>query len=85
MPLPVKAFSCEFGCGHRCTTKKHRMAEHEERCFKNPATKSCKTCRSYIKKKKEKGQLWRQVKHWCGNGLPMAKLHSDCEKWGLKG
>jgi hypothetical protein len=43
MPVPIKAYACRFRCG-RIGTKQAAVAEHERRCFRNPATRSCRTC-----------------------------------------
>jgi len=44
MPREVKAYGCEFRCGHRVNTKRATMERHEEICWKNPARRTCLTC-----------------------------------------
>ncbi len=41
--LDRKIFQCEY-CYKRKSFNKTRMKLHEEKCFMNPATKSCATC-----------------------------------------
>lgn len=43
MPEQIKAYCCKFRCG-KIGTKKDRIAKHELMCFRNPQSKSCKTC-----------------------------------------
>ena len=43
MPVSIDAYACRFRCG-RIGTKRKAIADHEARCFRNPATRSCKTC-----------------------------------------
>lgn len=40
----IIVFECEF-C-HRTNKRKGRMQEHEDKCFQNPKSKSCITCKS---------------------------------------
>lgn len=47
MPKKITAYACSFGCGQRVVTSKKSMEDHETRCFYNPATKSCATCRHF--------------------------------------
>lgn len=47
MPIEIKAYSCQFKCGHRVLSKKRAMFDHESRCFHNPAMKACQTCRHF--------------------------------------
>lgn len=47
MPIKREAYSCQFRCGSRLVVSEKAMLEHEQRCFSNPATKSCKTCAHY--------------------------------------
>lgn len=41
----VTLYGCEFKCGHRHVKNKKLMEAHERRCWKNPANRTCKTCR----------------------------------------
>ncbi len=40
----ITVFECEF-C-HRTNKRKGRMQEHEDKCFQNPKSKSCITCKN---------------------------------------
>lgn len=44
MPKIVKAYSCEFSCGRRVTTKRKSMVWHESKCKFNPQLRACPTC-----------------------------------------
>lgn len=44
MPRPIKAYACEYRCGHNVLTKRLAMVKHELRCFRNPDRRSCVTC-----------------------------------------
>ena len=67
MPIEIKAYSCQFKCGHRVLSKKRSMYDHEARCFHNPAMNACQTCRHFepgtngsITDPAEPGDEW-----WC--------------------
>lgn len=75
----IIAYECDF-CGKYLKTKKS-IADHEKRCFKNPASKSCITCGNLCKKlfigerqptDKEKKILTRTVE-----GTYETKYHGD--------
>jgi len=42
----ITVFECEF-C-NRTNKRKGRMKEHEDKCFKNPESKSCITCKNMV-------------------------------------
>lgn len=44
MPVPVRAFTCAYGCGRPSLISKKRMSVHEGRCRLNPVAKCCPTC-----------------------------------------
>ena len=45
MPKKITAYACKFSCGHRVTTKKKSIENHEKICFGNPERRACKTCK----------------------------------------
>ena len=45
MAIPIKAYRCQYGCGRNVLTSKQRMEDHEARCFYNPESRACKTCK----------------------------------------
>lgn len=45
----VQRYACDFDCGRRATVSKKAMERHEDICWKNPANKTCKTCKHYLK------------------------------------
>ena len=47
MPVLVKAYTCQWKCGHVAVKSKSRMQNHEYRCFKNPERRACITCRFF--------------------------------------
>ncbi len=48
MPLKRTAWACKWGCGRNVLTSRKGMADHESRCFYNPARRACKTCRFWV-------------------------------------
>lgn len=44
MPVEVTKYTCEFRCGARAVSKESLMIGHENKCWNNPANKTCKTC-----------------------------------------
>lgn len=54
----INAFECDF-CGKILKTK-YWMKQHELKCFRNPETKSCITCKNLCQKP-------------CLNGKPVSK------------
>lgn len=65
--------------GHQ---KLNAAARHIERCFKNPAARSCKTCALY-----EPGERADLIGNYpgcaeaCGEGLSMRPMPTACPKW----
>lgn len=47
MPIERKAYSCKFKCARNVILSRKAMAQHEDRCFSNPSTRSCKTCANF--------------------------------------
>jgi len=43
MPVEIKAYSCEHGCGKFLKTRAV-MIKHEARCLSDTANRTCKTC-----------------------------------------
>jgi hypothetical protein len=50
MPIPYK--TTRYGCQHRCGTRRRNTVQkaemHEAICWKNPALKTCRTCKNEI-------------------------------------
>lgn len=44
MARETKAYLCDYRCGHAPVTKRKAMEEHEGRCKRNPARRTCATC-----------------------------------------
>lgn len=46
MPIEYlkKAYGCQYKCGRKHTEHKAWMDEHEQKCFYNPANRTCRTC-----------------------------------------
>ena len=40
-----KYYGCKFKCGQKHSLDRDWIIVHEELCFANPGTKSCKTCK----------------------------------------
>jgi len=45
MPIKKTTYWCQFRCGSKAMPLK-KMIEHEEKCWKNPKTKTCFTCKN---------------------------------------
>jgi hypothetical protein len=43
----IKAYECEY-CNKKMLRSKSGMRNYENRCFWNPKTKACMTCKNYI-------------------------------------
>lgn len=91
MPIKVIAYSCEYKCGYKVQTKKSRVVEHEERCYYNPANKSCVTCKHFDSYMDSNGMedtpqlhTWRE--NVCGLELMYDnQLRTGCEGHEVKG
>lgn len=74
MPVRVKAFACEFGCGRNVLTSKFKMYQHEHICFHNPARRACQTCGNFV------AGVKREEPPHCSAGVENVP-HFDCPKW----
>jgi len=45
MPREVKYWLCDHKCGRRAFKDKKTVEAHESRCWKNPALRTCLTCK----------------------------------------
>jgi len=48
MPVEVIKYKCQHRCGFKAVSDKRVAARHEMMCWKNPATKSCTTCKHEV-------------------------------------
>ena len=46
MPIPIKAYACQFRCGIRSHEVKEAVEKHEKICYSNPERRACKSCKS---------------------------------------
>src|SRR3990167_3969989 len=75
MPRKTIAYLCDHKCGHCAVVSRKRMAEHEQRCWRNPARQGCKTCEHNIRDPDEGIYCWIDA-------LPEGtKLMYDCRSW----
>lgn len=91
MPVEVKAYTCQFKCGRHASKNKNGVEAHEQVCYKNPANKSCMTC-------KHDGRKWEDnyrghcmgepygppiVSFFCALNIRSddVKVIYHCEKW----
>lgn len=92
MPRAVTAFACEFRCGRRTTMNRKSAIEHEARCFHNPATRSCQTCRHDVEEDHGIGDgdnipefaRWASsmmVKVCAVDARENANAKTNCDKW----
>lgn len=45
MPIPIKAFKCQFKCRKPAIQIEKAMARHESICLCNPDRRTCRTCK----------------------------------------
>lgn len=84
MPKQVAAYLCQYRCG-MLTVDKKRVEAHEERCLKNPARKTCMTCKhnQRMPADDEEAAYW-----FCFIEIEPVDGHKiviDCAEWILKG
>lgn len=48
MARPIVKYLCDFKCGKKASASKGLVESHEEKCWKNPTNKTCKTCKNEI-------------------------------------
>lgn len=80
----VKAYKCEYCLRSRPYASKSACEAHEERCFSNPDTHSCATCKFKGEGREQirKG-LFRTTYH-CNARKPFECLTTDCPSWKLR-
>lgn len=92
MSILVRAYSCQFKCGRRVTTKRKSMDAHESRCFHNPTNRACQSCGNFQEEydtiyvphfTTEVGDLDYDVKvHYCAADIDIKEaLQNNCPKW----
>ena len=82
MTRRVIAWACEYKCGRRVLTDRHAMERHEKTCKKNPARRTCATC---------KHEEWDPDGYYveCHKGLlekekEGPQMRFDCPGWELR-
>ena len=55
MPVAITKYTCAFKCGAKAMAKESHMAGHEKKCWNNPETKTCKTCKNEIYEDSSRG------------------------------
>ena len=75
MPVEIKAYLCEHGCG-KVSRHKSSMSSHERRCWWNPERKACASCG------------WQDEERYCPvyelDLTEKSSLKSDCLGWKEK-
>ena len=93
MAKQVKAFACEYGCARRVLTSKKRMEAHEAKCYRNPKTRSCATCKYFESYQNSNGMerepslLHEYVTAEChaDESIDLSeKLRTECVLWVAK-
>ena len=79
MPRETKAYACEWGCRRNVLTSRKDMAEHETRCFHNPARKACVTCVNFEPATGRDDDY--EAPGWAVGYEVHEKLKHDCDKW----
>ncbi len=79
----VKAYKCEFCLRSRPYASRNTCEAHEERCFDNPASRSCATCkylnREMVPIKDRPGYV--TLEYECKAKKPGDVLTTDCMSW----
>lgn len=91
MPVKRTAWACKWGCGRNVLSSRKGMADHESRCFYNPARRACKSCRFWTYDVRDNVQVavdaWSDVCGWeCDhpdNDDPET-LAAECRWWKPK-
>jgi hypothetical protein len=65
MPVAVKAFACEFRCGHKVMVSAKAISRHEKNCFSNPGVKACRTCKHFAKDYADNGNGADDIYRYC--------------------
>ena len=81
--IQVKRYICPF-C-HRGRSRRPAAVEHIGRCWKNPATKACRTCSNFVPDESEPEVGWN-APEYCAAGVTLpppshGSMVTDCEKW----
>ena len=82
----VQSYRCEF-CSHaRPYASKSACAAHEARCFRNPATRSCATCKyadiALVPVEDRPGCVTTETR--CKARKPAEPLTTLCPSWKLE-
>ena len=89
MPREVKAYGCDFKCGRKVVLSKKSMADHESRCFYNPAKKACVTCKHFERQSDNNGVDGAYYNEWVNllchaKDDCLTKLQNNCELHEIK-
>lgn len=81
----VKAYQCEYCSRARAYITASAVAAHEVRCFHNPVTRSCATCRYLLHRYVPTGRFGYVTHAWsCTANAPLAPLTTNCPAWNLQ-
>lgn len=81
----IKAYACEFCPRATPFITSRAVAAHEIRCFHNPATRSCATCKNLLHSYVPTGQIGEVKDSWsCTANAQLAPLTTFCPVWAKR-
>lgn len=80
----VRRFNCPF-CRRYSRSSRKPVADHMARCWRNPAVRSCITCRSFEQERAEP-EVGVDALEWCrAQDVELERIVVHCPLWALRG
>jgi hypothetical protein len=76
----ITVYECEF-CNKRKYAYKSSAKKHENKCFWNPETRSCMTCKHYMEPDETTIMQVYEEETLCAFANPIKRFNTKCRGW----